>query len=187
MKTIDNLRQYFPVITISLIFLASSFEASAQYRRNDNRDRDEYRETDSKWKGREDGDNDRGNWNKYASRYDRHPKYSKKFNPGHSNYFEHPRYGRVYNRFDRNPIVFSHRMGDYYYYNDHFYRYNDGIGYCVVEPPRNVYFSYLPEDCRRVHINGHVFFRVGDLYFQTSSYGYAMVPSPLEVHISARF
>jgi hypothetical protein len=105
----------------------------------------------------------------------------------HRNYFEHPHYGRVYSRFDHDPIIFRHSHGNYFYSDNHFYVYRDGIGYCSVEPPRNVYFSELPFDCSRVRINGQVFFRNGDLFFQLSRRGYVIVPSPIEVRFSARF
>lgn len=192
MKTLDYLRQYFPVMTISLVLLASGFEASAQNRRNDERRDDyrgkkEYRESDRKWKDRNDSYYEHNNRNKYESRIEYHPKYTKKYKYGHSNYFDHPRYGKVYSRFDHNPVVFKHRHGDYYYYNNHFYRYHRGVGYCVVEPPRHVYFNHLPDDCRRVRVNGQVFFQLGDVFFRPSVQGYAVVQAPVGIHISASF
>jgi len=55
------------------------------------------------------------------------------------NYYNHPRYGRVYQRFDHNPFVFNSNRGNYYYYGNHFYNYRQGIGYCMIEPPLNIF------------------------------------------------
>lgn len=194
MKTIDNLRQYLPVVAISLVLLASTIDLSAQNRRNDDkkgkdRDRKEYRQphphryddsrtANREWRDRKDNDRDR---------YYYHPKYSKKYKHAQVHHYDHPRYGRVYNKFDRNPVVFRHDHGNYYYYGNRFYTYHKGVGYCVTEPPRHVYFRHLPADCSRVHVNGQVFFRNGDLFFQLSPRGYAIVTSPVQVNLSFGF
>ena len=199
MKTIDNLRKYLPVVIFSTILIASTVEVNAQnYRKEgkkeNGRERKEYRES-----GRDDdrtayndrrddrgGNYERKNWNnrendkKYRPRYDNRNKHYE------SDYFEHPRYGRVYQRFDRDPVVFHHDRDDYYYYGDRFYSYRRGVGYCVVEPPRNVYFRQLPVHCERVYVYGNVLFRNGDLFFKLSNRGYALVNLP-GVSISARF
>lgn len=190
MKTIDNLRQYLPVITISLVLLASATESDAQNRRNEDkkgkdRDRKEYRQpryndhrtAHNEWRDHRDDDRD--------ARYHYHPKYSKKNK--HAYCYDHPRYGRVYNKFDHNPVVFRHDRGNYYYYGNRFYTYHKGVGYCVTEPPRHVYFRHLPADCSQIHVNGQVFFRNGDLFFQLSPRGYAIVPSPVHVNLSFGF
>lgn len=235
MKTIDNLRKYFPVVTISILLVASALDADAQNNRNNgnnrgnerNRDQKEYRQSgrnqnksaNNELRGRQDGTRDnrnivsrdnrssvsrdnrnnvsRGNQSygnrdnrSYESRDYRNQNqsgYLSRNNRTQSNYFNHPRYGRVYSRFDRNPIVFEHSRGNYYYSNNNFYRYNDGIGYCMVEPPRDIYFSNLPIECEQVYINDQEYFRNGDLYFQLSDRGYFIVPSPIELRISARF
>jgi hypothetical protein len=194
MKSIDNLRQYFPVVIFSTLLIASTVEANAQNRRNEGkkgngREWKEYRET-----GRDDNrtayndrreDRDRSyerkNWNDREYR----PKYTNRYKHSDSDYFEHPKYGRVYQRFDRTPVVFHHDRDDYYYYGNHFYNYRRGIGYCVVEPPR--YFRTLPFGCERVRVDGRILFRNGDLYFQLSPRGYVIVPSPLELNFSLRF
>lgn len=193
MKTIDNLRQYIPVLTICFVLIASSIEAGAQnHRDNSKHDRKfkEYSKSDRHQKSAKNEWNDRKDKKKYdnhAAREIYYPQYSVRGKHQYPNYFDHPKHGRVYQRFDHSPIVLKHRHGDYYYSGSNFYRYHKGIGYCVVEPPRNMYFSHLPVDCNRVRINGHVFFRNGDLFFQLSPNGYMIVPSPLEVRFSARF
>jgi len=196
MKTIDNLRQILPLVILSTVLIASTVEVNAQNHRGEGKkgnghERKEYRESDR--------DDDR--YANYNERYDRdrnyehrnwndreyRSKYSNKYRHQKSDYFEHPRYGRVYQRFDHNPVVFHHDRDDYYYYGNHFYNYRRGVGYCVVEPPRHVYFRQLPVDCERVYVNGDIFFRNGDVFFQRSPRGYAIVPSPVQIRISARF
>lgn len=196
MKTLYNLRQFVPVLFVSFVLFASLPEVNAQNHRgngkNDN-DRKEYRQSDRFEKK---SDNHYKNKNEvkrdkyYKSneyRHDYRPKYTQKHKHLNRNYFDHPQYGRVYNKFDRSPVVFKHHRGDYYYYGNNFYRYNRGIGYCVTEPPRNVYFSHLPVNCNRIRINGHLFFRHGDIFFTHSSRGYVIVPSPVDIQLTVRF
>ncbi|HZL08398.1 MAG TPA: DUF6515 family protein [Prolixibacteraceae bacterium] len=202
MKTIDRLSKYFPIVTISLILLASTLDAGAQNHRNKdkkgnerNHDRKEYKQADRnegrtanhEWGKQNDRNRDNRNYESRDNRSDHHSKYSKKNNYVQRNYYNHPQYGRVYNRFDCNPIVFENTRGNYYYFGNHFYRYQRGIGYYVVEAPRSEYFSRLPVDYRRVQVNGNVFFRNGDVFFQLSHRGYRIVPSPIEVQFSVRF
>jgi len=202
MKTKDYLRQYFPVITIALVLTASTFEAGAEDHHKEGKwgkehehGRKEYRQPGrhdeqtvrNEWHGRKDGNRDNRNYDSRENREEYHSGYSKKNYYGHSDYYKHPRYGRVYSRFDHNPVVFRHHDCDYYYYGNNFYRYRDGIGYCMVEPPRHEYFRHLPEECHQVYINGQVFFRSGDLFFELSPRGYVLVPSPLEIGFTVRF
>jgi hypothetical protein len=199
MKTLNNFRQYFPVIIFSTILIASTIGVNAQnYRKEEKkengRERKEYRESDRRddqtaYNDRRDdrgGNYVRKNWNNRENDKKYRPKYNNRNQYYESNYFEHPRYGRVYQRFDHNPLVFHHDRDDYYYYGNHFYSYRKGVGYCVVEPPRNMYFRQLPVNCERVHVNGKVLFRNGDLFFQLSPRGYALVNVP-GVSIFARF
>jgi hypothetical protein len=202
MKTIDYLRHYIPVVTISLVLIASAFVVRAEdrhkkeSRENEHeRNRNEYRSPGyhheetarNEWNehlNRDRNDEDykyRGNHNEY------HPKYYSNHHHAQPDYFNHPKYGRVYQRFEHNPIVFETRGGNYYYSGNNFYRYHEGIGYCVVEPPSHIYFRRLPFECRRVYLNGEVFFSNGSLFFQYSPKGYVLVPSPLELRFTARF
>jgi len=200
MKTINNLRQYLPVVIFSTILVASTVDVNAQNHRSEGkkgneRERKEYKESDRddersayNYKRDDRDDNyERKNWKKRENYKEYRPKYSSKYKHQDSKYFEHPRYGRVYQRFDRSPVVFHHDRDDYYYYGNHFYSYRRGIGYCVIDPPRHVYFRHLPVDCERVHVNGNIFFRNGDVFFQLSPRGYSIVPSPVQIRISARF
>jgi len=185
MKTINAMRQYFPVLILSFALIAVSVEGSAQNHRKDNKsdkknDHKEYRTVRSAKndgrKSRNDYQNDRKDFqNRHSDRnkgdYVYNPRYSKKQNHSKSSYVNHPKYGRVYQRFDHSPVVFKHSRGNYYY----------------SEPPRHMYFKDLPFRCERVYANGHVYFRNGDLFFSYSPRGYVIVPSPFQVNFSVRF
>ena len=199
MKTLNNFRQYFPVFMLVTAMTVSTVEVNAQNRgkegkKENGRERNEYRESDRRddrtaYNDRRDdreGSYERKNWNNRENDKEYRPKYDNRNKHYKSDYFEHPRYGRVYQRFDRNPVVFHQDRDDYYYYGNHFYNYRRGVGYCVVDAPRNVYFRELPVDCERVQVNGNVLFRNGYLYFQLSPRGYALVNLP-GISISARF
>jgi hypothetical protein len=200
MKTINSFRQYLPALIFTLAVLACTIESGAQNHRKNDREnenyRKEYRDNEKREKGnreytKNDYKSDRKELNK---RHLRHrdvvvytPHYSKKYGHSHRNYSVHPKYGRVYDRFDSKPYVFRHKHGDYYYFGNQFYNYRKGIGYYVVEPPRNIYFNDLPFRCERVYVNGHVYYRNGDLYFSYSPRGYVIAPAPIHINLSLRF
>lgn len=194
MKTLNNFRTYFPVLVLATAMVASTIEAKAEGHREGKKgnghERKEYRESrhndDRSAYNNRGGYYERKNWNSHENNREYRPKYANKYKHYDSDYYEHPRYGRVYQRFDRNPVVFHHDRDDYYYYGNHFYSYRRGVGYCVVDAPRDVYFRELPVRCERVYVNGNAFFRNGDLYFQLSPRGYALVNLP-SISISARF
>lgn len=177
MKTLNNFRRYFPVLTLMLVL---SIAANAQGKSNRSHERNE-----RKWENSREYRNDKA-W-KHSERREYHPTYSKKWVHRAPAYYDHREYGRVYRHFDHDPVVIRYNRGNYYYYGDHFYVYRRGIGYCVTEPPRNVYFSDLPYGAVRVRVNGHLFFRTGNLFFEMSPRGYALVPAPAEFTITARF
>ncbi len=199
MKTLNNYRQYFPVLLLATAMIVSTVAASAEGhhkegKKGNGRERNEYRESGrdddrtvyNNIRDNRDGNYKHKNWNSRENHKEYRPKYANKYKHYDSDYYEHPRYGRVYQRFDRNPVVFHHDRDDYYYYGNHFYSYRRGVGYCVVDAPRNVYFRQLPVACERVYVNGNVLFRNGDLFFQLSPRGYALVNLP-SISISARF
>lgn len=184
MKAINSLSQILPVVLFSAILFGATNTSAQNHWKKDKRDRNEYRERDYNRNNDREysyrNDNRHNDESAYRSVYYNRSRHD-------SRYFEHPRYGRVYERFDYNPIVFHHSRDNYYYYGNQFYTYRRGVGYCIVEPPRNVYFRTLPAECERVYINGNVFFRHGDLFFQFSPRGYSIVTSPAQVRITARF
>lgn len=203
MKTINSIRQIFPVAFFSLALMAASVEVSAQNNRNNKKsdkysDRKEYRNSDRSVQkyDRKSGYDSRNRDGKDYARYHSGKKNgnfayndhnSKKKNYSHKNYINHPKYGKVYQRFDHNPLVFKHSRGNYYYSGNNFYSYRKGVGYYVVEPPRQVYFRDLPFRCERVYAHGQAYYRNGDLYFSYSPRGYVIVPSPFQVNFSVRF
>ena len=202
MKATHLLRQFVPVAIISFALMASSIEVSSQHSRNKhkfekNNDHKEYRndhfnhsnhsvagnngrKADKKHYKEYHSRNDNGNY-KYSQHYSKNTYQSQK------GYFNHPKYGRVYQKFEHKPTIFRHSHGNYYYSQNQFYTYRTGIGYCVSEAPRQVYFSDLPFNYSRVHVNGHEYFRNGDLYFSHSPRGYVMVQPPLAINLSVRF
>lgn len=194
MKTNNYFKEYFPVVFLSLVLVASTFEASAQNRRNSDRGKNQAR-TEYR--------NSNKNENRHATA-ERYQKSSKRYDWDNRNYsrnetrrfverndrsayYTHPQYGRVYSRFDRTPVVLRHGHDNYYYYGNRFYTFRPGIGYCSVDFPRNMYFERLPYACDDVYVNGLRYYRYGNLYFRLFRGGYLVVPSPFEVTISARF
>lgn len=202
MKAIPSITRFLPGVILSIALMATSIEVSAQNNRNkhkfdNNKDKEEYRDDHSNSSDHFEGRNDeRSEDHKHYKGHNRDRdddnyvysdrSYSRPTHYEH-NCYTHPAYGRVYQRFDDQPIVFRHSHGDYYYHGTQFYTYRDGVGYCPAESPREVYFNDLPFECNRVHVNGQVFFRHGELYFSHSNRGYVIVPSPLEVNFSLRF
>ena len=190
MKTNHIFRQVLPVMLFSTLLLATTNTSAQNHWKKEKREheRSEYRDRYDRAE-RNQYNNGRGSRDyAYRDNDDRSYRSGYKSSRAHeSHYFDHPRYGRVYQRFDYNPVVFHHNRDNYYCYGDHFYTYRRGVGYCMVEPPRDVYFRTLPAECERVYVNGNVFFRHGSLFFQLSPRGYSMVTAPVQLRISAQF
>lgn len=200
MKTKNSFRQYLPALIFTLTLIACTSVASADNERKEHRKNDynrkEYRDNEKRgkdhWKyAKDEYKSDRKEFDrrhlKYRNAEVYTPHYSTKYSHTHRLYSVHPKYGRVYDRFDSKPFVFRHKHGDYYYFGNQFYTYRKGVGYYVVEPPRNVYFSELPFRCERVYANGHVYYRNGDLFFSYSPRGYVIASPPIQVNLSLRF
>jgi hypothetical protein len=111
-------------------------------------------------------------WRNYYSYYDpysyRHHKY----------YFQHPYYGHVIRRFVYEPAIFIHNHNRYYCYDGHFFRHRPGVGYILVDIPYGIQFEYIPSDYEMVSINGYLYYRVGNLFFEYSRSGYELVHYP---------
>jgi hypothetical protein len=105
---------------------------------------------------------------------------------GHSCY-RHNRYGDVVVRFGCEPRVIRHRHVDYYYASGCYYRFYPEVGYVRVEAPRSVYFSYVPDECRRVVHRGNVYYIDGDLCFMRHNKGFRLVTAPTGIHLSFKF
>jgi hypothetical protein len=39
-------------------------------------------------------------------------------------------------------------------------------------------FEYLPNDYERVYVNGYLYFRVGNLFFEHTNYGFQLIHYP---------
>jgi hypothetical protein len=111
-------------------------------------------------------------WRDYYSAY--HP-HSYQF---HKHYFHHPRYGHVIRRFNYKPVSFIHNNVRYYNYNGHFFRHFRGVGYVLVDMPYGLVFRQLPAVHERVYVNGYLYFRVENLFFESHPYGFALIHYP---------
>jgi hypothetical protein len=111
-------------------------------------------------------------WKEYYNAY--HP-HSYLF---HKYYFHHPRYGHVIRRFNYKPVYFIHNNVRYYNYNGHFFRHFRGVGYTLVDMPYGLVFRQLPTVHERVYVNGFLYFRVGNLFFEAHPYGFALIHYP---------
>lgn len=111
-------------------------------------------------------------WRDYYSGYHPHSyRYLK-------HYFYHPAYGHVIKKFSYKPAYFVHNNVRYYNYNGHFFRQFKGVGYVLVDMPYGLVFKKLPSGYERVYINGFLYFRVGNLFFESNPAGYALIHYP---------
>ncbi len=117
----------------------------------------------------------RWNVNSWVDYYSHYYPYSYRY---HKYYYHHPVYGHVIRRFIHRPMVFYHNNHNYYSYDGHFFRFQRGVGYVLVDLPFGVVFDYLPHDYERVFINGYLYFRVGNLFFETTDFGFRLVHYP---------
>lgn len=115
------------------------------------------------------------NVNSWADYYNGYHPYSYKF---HKYYYVHPEYGHVIRKFQHRPEYFVHKNVKYYNYNGHLFRYFKGVGYVLTDIPYGMVFQKLPAGYERVYINGYLYFRVGNLFFEMNPYGYSLVHYP---------
>lgn len=111
-------------------------------------------------------------WRDYYQGY--HP-YSYRY---HKHYYYNNHYGHVIRKFVYRPVRFVHNHQNYYCYDGHFFRYRRGVGYILVNLPFGFTFERLPYNYEQVYINGYVYFRVGNLFFESSAYGFQLVHFP---------
>jgi hypothetical protein len=93
-------------------------------------------------------------------------------------YYHHPYYGHVIRKFNFQPQVFIHNHNRYYCFDGHFFRYHHRVGYVLVDIPFGMSFEYIPDEYERVYINGFLYFRVGNLFFENTNYGFQLVHYP---------
>jgi hypothetical protein len=72
----------------------------------------------------------------------------------------------------RHPMVIRHKYGDIYCFGGNFYTYYPRYGYVQIQLPRDMVFATIPRGAVRVRVNGHLMFRLGDVYFELGSRGY---------------
>jgi hypothetical protein len=116
-------------------------------------------------------------WNIYSWRdyYRGYHPYSYRF---HKHYYHHTAFGHVIRKFHYRPVSFIHNNIRYYNYNGHFFRYFRGIGYVLVDMPYGIVFHELPVGYERVYVNGFLYFRIGNLFFEMNSNGYSLIHYP---------
>ena len=122
-------------------------------------------------------------WEHYRWNYSSWRDYYRGYNPRafvyYKYYYHHPYYGHVIRRFDFRPVVLVHNHHKYYCYDGHFFRYRSGIGYILVDLPFGFTFEMMPTAYyERVYINGYLYFRVGNLFFESTPYGFSLVHYP---------
>jgi hypothetical protein len=122
------------------------------------------------------------NWEGYRWNHDSWRNYYGYYNPysyrNHKYYYHHNYYGHVIRRFVNRPQIYVHNHVRYYCYDGYFFRYRSGVGYVLVDIPFGMTFEYLPGDYERVYINGYLYFRVGNLFFENTNYGFQLVHYP---------
>ena len=117
----------------------------------------------------------RWNHNSWRDYYGGYNPYSYRY---HKYYYYNNHYGHVIRKFVYRPTVFVHNHNRYYCYDGHFFRYHRGIGYVLVNLPFGFSFERLPYGYEQVHINGYLYFRVGNLFFESSALGFSLVHYP---------
>jgi hypothetical protein len=149
----------------------SGNERSDKFRNTNrgNRDYRNYSHWDRNWEGYRWNDlswNDYYNvYKPYSFRYDRH-------------YYHHPAFGDVIRRFSFKPIIFIHNRIPFYCYDGYFFNYHKGVGYVLTDLPYGIVFPELPYGYEEVYINGYLYFRLGNLFFEYVGDGYRLVYYP---------
>jgi hypothetical protein len=90
-------------------------------------------------------------------------------------------------KYARHARVFRRDCGDYYYYQGNFYRYHPSLGYFIINFPADVIFTFLPAGYEEIYIDGRLYFRYGDIYFEYTPEGYRIIPRPFEVNLTWQF
>jgi hypothetical protein len=101
----------------------------------------------------------------YSFRYDRY-------------YFHHPTFGDVLRRFLFKPVVFVYHRIPYYCYDGYFFAYHRGVGYVLTDIPYGIVFPELPYGYEEVYINGYLYYRIGNLFFEFAGDGYRLIYYP---------
>ncbi len=121
-------------------------------------------------------------WENYRWNYNSWIDYYNGYHPRsymyHRNYYHHPVYGHVIRKFVHRPVIFVHNHHRYYDYDGHLFRFYRGVGYVLVDVPFGLVVEYLPAGYEQVYINGYLYFRVGNLFFENTDLGFRLVHYP---------
>lgn len=118
-----------------------------------------YRWSNNSWR------NYYGFYNPYSFRY-------------HKYYYHHHYYGHVIRKFVYQPQIYIHNHTKYYCYDGFFFRHLRGVGYVLVDIPFGFTFDYMPDNYDTVYINGYLYFRVGNLFFENTGFGFSLIHYP---------
>ncbi len=120
---------------------------------------------------------ERYQWNQrsWVDYYHGYNPYSYRYN---KYYYHDNRYGHVLRKFVYAPQIFVLNNNRYYSYDGHFFRHMRGIGYVLVDIPFGLAFDYLPSGYEQVYINGYLYFRLGNLFFENTNFGFQLVHYP---------
>ena len=139
------------------------------YQSNQKYNYNKYNHWDRNW------ENYRWNHNSWMNYYGYYNPYSYKYN---KYYYHHSYYGHVFRKFEYRPQIYIHNHIRYYCYDGYFFRYRSGVGYILVDMPYGMSFEYLPNNYERVYVNGYLYFRVGNIFFENTNYGFQLVHYP---------
>ena len=128
-----------------------------------------YYHWDRSWEGY------RWNQNSWVNYYEYYNPYAYR---NYKYYYHHPYYGHVIRKFTNRPQMFIHNHNRYYCFDGHFFRYHHRVGYVLVDVPFGMSFEYIPDEYERVYINGFLYFRVGNLFFENTNLGFQLVHYP---------
>jgi hypothetical protein len=134
-----------------------------------NQNYNNYKHWDRNW------ENYRWNYNSWRNYYGYYNPYSFKNN---KHYYYHNYYGHVIRRFAHKPQIYIHNHTRYYCFDGFFFRHRSGVGYVLTEVPFGMTFEYLPNNYDRVLVNGYLYFRVGNLFFERTNFGFLLVHYP---------
>jgi hypothetical protein len=93
-------------------------------------------------------------------------------------YYHHPTFGDVLRRFLFKPVMFVYNRVPYYCYDGYFFTYQRQVGYVLTDLPYGIVFPELPYGYEEVYINGYLYYRIGNLFFEYVGDGFRLVFYP---------
>ena len=140
------------------------------------------------------GHNDHGNKNYHSNAWHKgygHNGYSHN-DHGYYHANHHPRTYNAWNfpapwKYSAHAVVFRHAHDDYFFYNNVFYRYSPYRGYYTVGCPEGIIFTYLPVGYNEVMVNGRIYYRYGNVFFEPVYEGYRVINPPSGLFVTFNF